>query len=73
MRYIISLVLLILMSSCTPKYNYKIKDDRGNKYFCNFYTKTNDGCIMFNDKPGYNDTPGYPTRLCPPYKIKKLK
>jgi hypothetical protein len=26
---------------------------------------------MFNDKPGYEGTPGYPTRLCQPYTIKK--
>jgi hypothetical protein len=73
MKNFLILTLIVLVSSCTSKYKYQIKDERGNYYFCNFYEKTNDGCVMFNDKPGYDNMPGYPTRLCPPYKIKNLK
>jgi hypothetical protein len=50
-----------------------IKDERGNRYLCNVYNISGDECIMFNDKPGYKGTPGYPTRVCKPYTIKKLK
>jgi hypothetical protein len=67
------LILAIILSSCTSKYKYLIKDKRGDHYLCNFYNKTSDGCILFNDKPGYDNTPGFPTRLCPPYTVKKLK
>lgn len=73
MKNLIIITLLVLLTSCTPKYNYRIKDSRGNIYLCNFYNKTGNGCIMFNDKPGYDNTPGYPTMLCGDYKIKKLK
>ena len=73
MKKLFLLSLVILFTSCTSKYNYLIKDQRGNYYLCNFYNKTKDGCIMFNDKPGYDNTPGYPTRLCGDYEIKKLK
>lgn len=73
MKKLFLLSLVILFTSCTSKYNYLIKDKRGDYYLCNFYTKTKDGCIMFNDKPGYDNTPGFPTRLCGKYEIKKLK
>ena len=48
-------------------------DKNGNVYLCNFYTKSPDGCVMFNDKTGIYNTPGYPTRLCGDYEINKLK
>lgn len=73
MKKLFILCLVVLFTSCESEYKYLIKDKKGDYYLCNFYTKTNDGCIMFNDKPGYNNTPGYPTRLCGNYTIKKLK
>lgn len=66
------LILIIILSSCSSKYKYLIEDKGGNYYLCNVYNISGDGCIMFNDKPGYNNTPGIPTRLCKPYTIKKL-
>ena len=66
-------IVLIFLYSCTPKYHFRIVDEKGDIYFCNFYNETSDGCIMFNDKPGYDNTPGFPTRLCGDYTIKKLK
>ena len=73
MKKLLLISLLSLITSCGSKYNYMIKDGEGRYYFCNFYNKTNDGCIMFNDKPGYANMPGYPTRLCNNYKIIYLK
>ena len=74
MKKLILLGVMIILSSCTSKYKYLIKDHKGQYYLCNFYNKTDDGCILFNDKPGYNNkTTGFPTRLCRPYSIKKLK
>lgn len=73
MKKLIFIILFPLFISCNSKYKYLIEDERGNYYFCNFYNKTKDGCLMFNDKPGYDNTPGYPTRLCGNYQIKKLK
>ena len=68
------IILTLILFSCYPsKYKYMIKDERGNRYLCNVYNISGDGCIMFNDKPGYEGTPGYPTRVCKPYTIKKLK
>lgn len=67
------LMSIVFLSSCTSKYNYKITDDNGDVYLCNFYNKNDDGCILFNDKPGYSNEHGYPTRLCGEYRIKKLK
>lgn len=68
------LILALTLTSCTSKYKYLIKDSHGDYYLCNFYNETGDGCILFNDKPGYdNNEVGYPTRLCSPYTVKKLK
>lgn len=69
----IFLIVLLFLCSCSSNYRYQITDKKGNTYFCNFYNETMDGCILFNDKPGYNNTPGYPTRLCGDYIIEKLK
>ncbi len=73
MKNLIVITLIVLLSSCNHKYNYRIKDERGRVYLLNYYTKTGDGCILFNDKPGVYSMEGYPTRLCGKYKIKKLK
>ena len=40
---------------------------------CNFYNENEDGCIMFNDRPGTDNTPGTPTILCGNYTIRKMK
>ena len=50
-----------------------ITDGEGNVYLCNTYNKEEGGCIKFNDKPGYINDVGYPTKLCDNFKIKKLK
>lgn len=73
MKKLLLISLIAFLTSCTSKYKYLIKDQRGDYYLCNFYNKTKDGCIMFNDKPGYDNTPGFPTRLCGNYTIKELK
>ena len=74
MKKTILISLIVLMTSCTSKYKYLIKDHRGQYYLCNFYNKTGDGCILFNDKPGYNNKEtGFPTRLCGDYEIKSLR
>lgn len=74
MKKTILIGLIVLMTSCTSKYKYLIKDHRGQYYLCNFYNKTGDGCILFNDKPGYNNKEtGFPTRICGDYEIKTLK
>lgn len=63
-----------MLSSCFPSnYKYRITNSEGDDYFCNFYKVTTDGCIMFNDKPGYSNTPGIPTIICDDYKIKQLR
>ena len=43
------------------------------EFYCNLYNKTGDGCIMFNDEPGKDNTPGTPTILCGNYSIRKMK
>lgn len=73
MRKLIFITFILLLSSCKSEFKYFIKDKNGKYYVCNFYNKTGDGCIMFNDKPGYDNTPGIPTKLCGWYEIKKLK
>jgi len=50
------------------KYQFFNKIFINNFFFYNF-----NFIIMFNDKPGYNNTPGFPTRLCGNYTIKELK
>jgi hypothetical protein len=74
MKKTILIGLIVLMTSCTSKYKYLITDHKGQYYLCNFYNKTGDGCILFNDKPGYNNKEtGFPTRLCGNYEIKSLR
>ena len=51
MKKTILIGLIVLMTSCTSKYKYLIKDHKGQYYLCNFYNKTGDDCILFNDKP----------------------
>lgn len=67
------IVLLFLLFSCGPKYKYKIFDRKGEIYYCNTINVTNNGCVMFNNHPGLNNTPGIPTIICGYYRIKKLK
>ena len=75
MKKTILIGLVVLITSCTSKYKYLITDHKGQYYLCNFYNKTGDDCILFNDKPGYNNNNnvGTPTRVCGDYEIKNLK
>jgi hypothetical protein len=73
MKKLLLISLVVLLTSCKSDYKYLIEDDLGQYYLCNFYKKTGDGCILFNDKPGYNNEVGTPTRLCGEYEIKTLK
>lgn len=73
MKKTILIGLIVLMTSCTSKYKYLIKDHKGQYYLCNFYNKTGDDCILFNDKPGYSNEVGTPTRICGNYEIKSLR
>ena len=75
-KLILILTTVIVMSSCDRgigNYKYIIVDNRGVVYYCNLYNETGDGCIMFNDCPGVDNTPGKPTIICGNYTIKKLK
>jgi hypothetical protein len=72
MKYFYLLLLLVLFS-CVPKYKYKIINSKGDKFYCNFYNETSQGCILFNKNPGLNNTPGEPFIICGNYKIEKLK
>ena len=71
--FLLAVVATITSCSCDCDYNYLIVDNRGINYYANFYNKTGDGCIMFNNRPGINNTPGVPTIICGNYTIKELK
>ena len=70
---LLSVVTIITSCSCDCDYKYLIMDNSGVGHYANFYTKTGDGCIMFNNRPGIDNTPGVPTIICGNYTIKKLK
>ena len=75
-KLILILTATIVLSSCSEysgNYKYFIIDNRGMVYECNFYNENEDGCIMFNDRPGKDNTPGTPTILCGNYTIRKMK
>ena len=74
-KLILILTTAIVVSSCGGSGNYKyvIYDNIGIVYECNFYNENEDGCIMFNDRPGIDNTPGKPTILCGNYTIQKMK
>ena len=75
-KLILILTATIVLSSCSEysgNYKYFIIDNRGMVYECNFYNENEDGCIMFNDRPGTDNTPGTPTILCGNYTIRKMK
>ena len=69
------LIASLVVSSCedSGKYKYLIYDNRGLVFECNFYNENEDGCVMFNDRPGKDNTPGHPTIICGNYTIKKMK
>jgi hypothetical protein len=73
-KLILILTAVIVVSSCEYSGNHKyvIYDNRGITYECDFYNKTGDGCIMFNE-PSEDNTPGTPTILCGNYSIRKMK
>jgi hypothetical protein len=75
-KLILILITTIVVFSCgegSGKYKYLILDNRGMIYECNFYNENEDGCIMFNNRPGENNTPGTPTIICGNYTIRKIK
>ena len=74
-KLILILTAVIVVSSCEYSGNHKyvIYDNIGIIYECDFYNKTGDACIMFNDEPGEDNTPGTPTILCGNYSIRKMK
>jgi hypothetical protein len=74
-KLILILTTAIVVSSCggSSDYKYVIYDNRGEGYLCNFYNENEDGCVMFNDEPGKDNTPGIPTIICGNYTIVKLK
>jgi len=74
-KIIVILITAILVTSCEykGKYKYLIADSEGKVYECNFYNKRSNGCIMFNDKPGKDKTPGKPIIICGNYMIRKIK
>jgi hypothetical protein len=75
-KLILILTTIFLFYSCeggSGKYRYVILDNRGMIYECNFYNENEDGCIMFNNRPGEDNTPGTPTIICGNYTIKKIK
>jgi hypothetical protein len=75
-KLILILTTVIVVSSCgesSSNYKYLIYDNRGQIFECNFYNENEDGCIMFNNQPGQDNTPGTPTILCGNYTIRKIK
>ena len=75
-KLILILTTAIVVSSCgesSSNYKYLIYDNRGQIFECNFYNENEDGCIMFNNRPGQDNTPGTPTILCGNYTIQKMK
>jgi len=77
-KLIVTIALATLMASCMSNKNkYTITAANGNQYGANFYNKTGDGCIQFNDiQCGCGDSaegPGIPTILCGSYTIVENK
>jgi major membrane immunogen (membrane-anchored lipoprotein) len=64
-----------LLAACSRmnKNRYTITDSRGIEYGANFYNKTEDGCIQFNDIGcgcgEMSEGSGEPTRICGSYTI----
>jgi len=70
------LTISISLYSCDSsesEYQYMIVDNRGNYFYTNVYNETGNGCILFNDEPGKDDTPGKPTVICGNYSLQSLK
>ncbi len=74
-RILTTLALIFLVTSCgnDGNYTYEIVDNRGHVFYANFYNKSGDGCLMFNNKPGRDNGPGNPTVICGNYSIYKIK
>ena len=70
---LLSIVATITSCSYDGKYKYAIYNNKGVLYYANFYEENEDGCIMFNDRPGLDNTPGKPTLICGDYTIEKIK
>lgn len=80
MKNIILIILAVItLNSCGLDlggdygWKYNIIDNRGIVYHTNFYNKTGDGCLLFNDEPGTDNTPGTPIMLCGNYTIIQVK
>lgn len=73
-KLILLLLIVITITSCggDRDYTYRIVTNR-MVFYANFYNKTNDGCLMFNDRPGDDNGPGKPTILCDNYVVIKIK
>ena len=75
-KLLVLVAVATIMTSCGKSdYKYTITDSAGTRYGADFYNKTGDGCILFNDKNcGCSDSePGTPTRLCGSYTIVENK
>ena len=74
-KLILILTTAIVVSSCSCNYDYKylILDNRGIDYYTNHYYQNEDGCIIFNNKPGENDSQVESIIICGNYTIKNLK
>lgn len=74
---ILILLAVITLNSCSLDkdygWKYNIIDNRGVVYHANFYNETGDGCILFNDEPGEDNTPGTPVMLCGNYSVIQVK
>jgi hypothetical protein len=71
-KLITALAIIALVTSCKPARKYTITDAHGNRYTADFYNKTGDGCVLFNDKSCEctdESSPGNPIMICGSYTI----
>jgi hypothetical protein len=74
MKKVIFIIAVATLSfSCGTNTKYTIIGGDGRQYGADFYNKTGDCCIQFNDLGcgcgGEEDGPGKPTMLCGSYSI----
>jgi hypothetical protein len=74
-KLIVIIAAVTVLTACSQmnKNRYTIIDSRGKEYGANFYHKTEDGCIQFNDIGcgcgEMSEGPGDPIRICGSYTI----
>ncbi len=73
-KLIVIITAISVLTACNINKNrYTIIDASGKEYGANFYHKTEDGCIQFNDIGcgcgEMSEGPGDPTRICGSYTI----